>query len=80
MKLVCFPVNIDLAKDKDFWASLFAFCFQFALRDFFLLFDVLFLGTAINQNLLILYKEQLETYQISIFVSSAFYEKIKFLF
>ena len=46
-KLVLFPRNIDLANEKDFWAVLNAFLFQFAFREFFLDFDVRFLGTAI---------------------------------
>jgi len=37
---------MDLAKDKDFWAALYPFRFQFAFRAFFLDFDVRFLGTA----------------------------------
>lgn len=57
-KLVVLPRNIDFAKDKDFCAAWAPFLFQFALRAFFLDFDVRFLGTAIilisNYNFLII--------------------------
>ena len=49
-KLVVLPRNIDFARDKDFFASKYAFLFQFAFRLFFFAFDVLFLGTAIIIN------------------------------
>ena len=46
-KLVGFPRNIDLAKEKDFSAALQLFRFQIAFLAFFFDFDVRFLGTAI---------------------------------
>ena len=50
IKLVDFPLNIDLAKEKDFCASKWAFLFQFALREFLFDFEVRFLGTAMIKN------------------------------
>jgi hypothetical protein len=47
IKLVVLPRSIDFAKDKDFWAALYPFLFQFAFLAFFFDFDVRFLGTAI---------------------------------
>lgn len=52
-KLVDFPRSIDFAKDKDFWAALKLFRFQFAFRAFFFDFDVRFLGTAMMNSVLI---------------------------
>ena len=41
--LVGFPCKTDFAKDKDFFAALFAFLFQLALRLSLFVFDVRFL-------------------------------------
>ena len=48
MKLVGFPCKTDFARDKDFWAALFAFLFQLTFRLSLFILDVRFFGTAIE--------------------------------